>query len=79
MGGIVLFIVGIIIVCMLFDSGKPLSDLKIDTDNASETIQLLSSINDNIHTIKRIVVFLFRLFGVALIISGIVMFFESIF
>ena len=79
MGGIILFIVGIIIVCMLFDSGKPLSDLKIDMENASETIQLLSSINDNIHTIKRIVVFLFRLFGVALIVSGVVMFFESIF
>lgn len=79
MGGIILFVIGIIIVCMLLDSGKPLSDLKIDTDNASETIQLLSSINDNIHTIKRIVVFLFRLFGVSLMIYGIVMFFESIF
>lgn len=71
MGGIILLLVGIFIVCIPVDSGKSLSDFKIDTDNASEIIQLLSSINDNIHTIKRIVVFLSRLFGVSLMIYGI--------
>lgn len=79
LASIILFFIGIFVILIPINSGKPLSELNIDLENASEIVQLLSSINENIHTLKSIAVFLFRLFGIALIISGIVMFFESLF